>query len=113
TKCLQGPSGPLPSIDLFADRRRRTSMHRFLRRWPSPAMVVACIALAVALGGTSYAAFKLPKASVGTEQLKKASVGTAQLKENAVTSIKVKNGSLLKKDLKSGQLPAGPRGLPG
>ena len=29
-------------------------------RKPSPAMVVACIALFVALGGVSYAAFNLP-----------------------------------------------------
>jgi hypothetical protein len=41
-------------------------------------MVVACIALSVALGGTSVAAIQaLPKNSVGTKQLKR----------NAVTSI--------------------------
>jgi hypothetical protein len=43
---------------------------------PSPAMVVACIALAISLGGTSYAAMTLPRNSVGTSQLKR----------NAVTS---------------------------
>jgi hypothetical protein len=70
------------------------------------ANVVACIALFVALGGASYAAFKLPKNSVGTRQLKK----------SAVTSAKVKNGSLLAQDFKAGQLPAGktgPQGAPG
>ena len=64
---------------------------------------VAYLALAVALGGTSYAAVNLPKNSVGTKQLKK----------NAVTSPKVKNGSLLAADFKSGQLPAGAQGPQG
>ena len=40
-------------------------------RLPSPALVIACLALAVALGGTGYAAFKLPAGSVGTRELKK------------------------------------------
>ena len=63
---------------------------------PSPALVVSCVALAVALGGTGYAVTKLPKNSVG---------GT-QIKSNAVTSSKVKNGSLLAADFKSGELSA-------
>jgi hypothetical protein len=70
------------------------------------ANVVAFLALAVALGGTSYAAITLPRNSVGPKQLK----------ANAVTSAKVKNGSLLKKDFKAAQLPAGaqgPAGAPG
>jgi hypothetical protein len=63
---------------------------------PSPALVVSCVALAVALGGTGYAVTTLPKNSVG---------GT-QIKSNAVTSSKVKNGSLLAADFKSGELSA-------
>jgi hypothetical protein len=59
-------------------------MRHFRPRRPSPAMVVALISLLVALGGTGYAAFKLPGNSVGARQIKK----------NAVTSIKVKNHSL-------------------
>ena len=48
---------------------------RLLRRYlPSPAMVVACLALLVALGGTSYAAIKLPRNSVGNIQLKRGAV---------------------------------------
>ena len=78
---------------------------RFLRaRRPSPAMVVASIALLVALGGTSIAA-------VGNVPL--FSVGTPQLKSNAVISAKVKNRSLLAVDFKQGQLPRGPRGQRG
>lgn len=67
---------------------------------PSAPLVISCLALFVALGGTSYAVSKLPRNSVGT----------AQLKNNAVTSAKVKNGSLLAADFKAGQLPAGAKG---
>ncbi len=84
-----------------------------LRR-PSPAMVVACAALAVALGGTSYATvLQVPRASVGTAQLKTGAVTTKKLAPNAVTSAKVRNGSLLKADFGPGQLPAGPTGPQG
>ena len=69
----------------------------------SPAMIVACIALAAALGGVGYAAIKLPANSVGT----------LQLKANAVNSSKVRNGSLLNADFKAGQAPVGPTGPPG
>jgi len=58
------------------------------------ANVIASIALFVALGGTGYAAIKLPKNSVGAKQLKK----------NAVTTSKVKNGTLSLSDLKKGQV---------
>ena len=59
-------------------------------------MVIACLALGVALSGTSYA--KILALPVN-------SVGTPQLKANAVTSAKVKNHSLLAVDFKPGQLP--------
>jgi hypothetical protein len=71
---------------------------RYLRR-----NLVAYLALFVALGGTSYAAVKLPAKSVGTKQLK----------SNAVTSAKVKNKSLRAKDFAAGQLPVGERGPAG
>ncbi|MGA0123005.1 MAG: hypothetical protein ACO3KD_08405, partial [Gaiellales bacterium] len=72
-------------------------------RLPSPAMVVALIALFLALGGTGYAVTQLPKNSVGTKQLKR----------NAVTSAKVKDGSLTARDFKAGTLLTGPRGATG
>ena len=53
-------------------------------RRPSAALVVACLALAVALSGVGYAATALPRNSVGTKQLKR----------DAVTGPKVKNNSL-------------------
>jgi len=66
-----------------------------LRRFKlTPATVIACIALAVALGGTSYAAVTV-------------------LPRNSVTTIQVKDFSLLSRDFKRGQIPAGPRGPAG
>jgi hypothetical protein len=35
----------------------------------SPAMVIACVALAISLGGVSYAAARLPANSVGSKQI--------------------------------------------
>jgi hypothetical protein len=78
-------------------------MRRLLSCRPSPAMVVACIALMVALGGTGYAAIKLPRNSVGNKQLR----------ANAVTSGKVRNGSLTPKDFTPNALKRGPRGPQG
>jgi hypothetical protein len=57
-------------------------MTRFLSHLKSNA--IACLALFVALGGTSYAAFSLPANSVGTRQLR----------NGAVTNNKVANGSI-------------------
>ncbi len=58
------------------------------------ANVIATLALFIALGGASYAAFKLPKNSVGTKQLKKNAVTTAKLKKGAVTAAKLKPGTI-------------------
>jgi hypothetical protein len=69
-------------------------MRSLLHHRPSPALVVACIALAVALGGTSYAAITLPKNSVGTKQLKKNAVTSPKVKNNAITGADVLEGSL-------------------
>jgi hypothetical protein len=63
------------------------------RRLPSPALMVACLALLVALAGTGYAAIALPR--------------------NSVTTVQVKDFSLLARDFKRGQLPAGKQGPPG
>ena len=86
-------------------------MHSKLR--PTPAMVVAVVALVASLGGTSYAAATLAKNSVGTSQLRTSAVKSSDLAANAVSSSKVKNGSLLAADFKAGQLPAGPAGATG
>jgi len=77
------------------------SMTGYLRRHH-----VGVIALFIALGGTSYAAVKLPANSVGSKQIK----------NNAVRSSEVKNKSLKREDFAAGTLvpgPAGPRGATG
>jgi hypothetical protein len=66
---------------------------RRLRR-PSPALVISIVALIAALGGTSYAAFTLPKNSVGTKQLKKNAVTTKKIKNGAVTAKKINPAGL-------------------
>ena len=43
----------------------------FLRRRPSAALIVACVALFISLGGASYAAVTIPNNSVGAAQLKR------------------------------------------
>jgi hypothetical protein len=63
-------------------------------RRPSPALVVASLALLVALSGVGYAAV-VPRASVGTPQLKR----------NAVTSPKIKDATIRKADIQAGVLP--------
>ena len=87
---------------------------RKLWRRPSPAMVVACAALLVALSGTGMAAAtQLARNSVGTPQLKNSAVTNAKIKNNAVNSAKVAARSLLRSDFAPGQLPAGPVGPAG
>lgn len=86
-------------------------MRRLVRHRPSPAMIVAMVALFVALSGASYAA--LARNTVGTKQIKKNAVTAAKIKRNAVNSSKVKNGSLLATDFAAGQVPAGPAGPAG
>ena len=89
-------------------------MHRLLRHRPSPAMVVASIALIVALGGTSVAAVSaLAPSSVGPVQLKTGAVTNPKLRNNAVTGAKVHNRSLTAADFVAGSLPRGPAGPAG
>jgi hypothetical protein len=88
-------------------------MRKLLRR-PSPAMVVACLALLVALGGTSVAAVnQLGRNTVGPLQIRNAAVTNPKIRNNAVNSTKVAPRSLLRSDFAPGQLPAGPTGPQG
>ena len=89
-------------------------MHMLIKRRPSPSMVVACLALLVALTGTSFAAVQaLAPNSVGATQLKTGAVTNPKLKNNAVNGAKVANGSLTASDFKANSLPKGPTGATG
>jgi hypothetical protein len=109
---MSSTSATTPADDTTPAPRRR--------RRPSLGTVLGGAALFVALGGTSYAAVKLPAKSVGATQLKTSAVTSSKIASNAVTSAKIKDGSLVLKDFKAGQLPtgggagaAGPKGDPG
>jgi hypothetical protein len=100
---------------------------RILRHRPSPALVISCTALLIALTGTSIAAVEaVPNNSVGTAQLKNNAVTaakiasnavtaakipsnavtSAKIASNAVTSAKVQDGTLSAADFAAGVLPA-------
>jgi hypothetical protein len=77
-------------------------------RAPSPSMAVAMTALAISLGGTSYAAV-----TITGKNVRNSSLTGADIRNNTVTSGDVRNGSLLARDFKAGELPAGARGATG
>jgi hypothetical protein len=78
---------------------------RFLVKYrPSPAMVVACLALSVSLAGSGYAAITLPKNSVGAKQLKKNAVTRVKVRANAITSPKVARNTLTGADINEATL---------
>jgi len=65
-----------------------------LRRRPSAALLVSCVALFVSLGGASYAAVTIPNNSVGATQLKRNAVINSKLSKNAVTFKKITPNSV-------------------
>ena len=89
---------------------------KFRPRRPSPAMVVAVMALFVALASSSYAAL-----TVTGRNVKNSSLTGKDVRNNSLTGKDVKNlasgdvkdSSLLAKDFKKGQLPAGAQGIQG
>ncbi len=68
---------------------------------PSPAVLIACLALFVALGGPSYAAKQITG-----NQIKNNSVTGKDIKNNSLTGKDVKNKSIAAGDLKPGLLTA-------
>jgi len=84
-------------------------MIQLLRRRPSPALVVAGIALFVVLSGSAYAvSTQIPRQSVGTIQLRDNAVTSPKIRDSTITTSDVRNRSLLAEDFARGQLPAGP-----
>lgn len=64
-------------------------MSRLRLRVPSPAFVVAVVALILALGGTSYAAFQ-----IGTRNIRNGAVTNPKLAANSVGTGKIRNGAV-------------------
>jgi hypothetical protein len=71
-------------------------MRRIFSHRPSPAMIVALLALFIALGGVSYGV-----ATIGTGDIKNRAVTTKKLKNGAVTTKKLKNGAVTTKKLRN------------
>src|SRR5438876_5051538 len=67
-------------------------MDRLTRLRPSPAMVIACAALLIALGGVSYAAVSLPRNSVGTRQLRNRAVTKAKISRKTISALRGNRG---------------------
>ena len=68
-------------------------------RKPSASLVISCVSLFIAMGGTSYAVIHLPANSVNTRQIRNRAVNTAKLHANSVNGSRVRNGSLTNADL--------------
>src|SRR5512133_1733431 len=77
-------------------------MKRFQLALPSPAMIVALVALIVALAGSAYAAKK-----IGSRQLKRNAVTTKKIKNKAVTTAKLANGAVTTDKLSEGERSEG------
>jgi hypothetical protein len=73
---------------------------------------IGLLALFIALGGTSYAAAKLPRNSVGTAQLRKGAVTTAKLSSGALKQVG-KPGPAGPKGDTGAQGPQGVQGIQG
>jgi hypothetical protein len=75
------------------------------------ANVTATLALFIALGGSSYAALKLPRNSVGSKQIRSGAVTSRAVHDR---SIRLRDVSVAARtSLSGGQGPAGPVGPPG
>ena len=61
---------------------------------PSPAMVVAMVALFIALGGAGYAAVSIPRNSVGTSQLRNFAVTPVKIQNNAIKTNKLRDNAV-------------------
>jgi hypothetical protein len=63
--------------------------HRILRRRPSPALIISCVALFLSLGGVSYG-------------LATGSIGTREIKDGTIRSADVRNDELRGRDIRDG-----------
>jgi hypothetical protein len=69
-------------------------LHSLFSRRPSPALVIASLALFVSLGGVGYAAVTIPNNSVGSSQLKNSAVTNSKLHALSVGFGKIQFGAV-------------------
>ena len=94
---------------------------RLLARRPSPAMVVAVVAVVLSLTGGAVAATliksdDIARNAVKSKHIANGKVKNKDLKNNTIKTTKVRNGTLLAEDFAEGQLAGGeqgPQGLQG
>ena len=84
-----------------------------MRKHVTYANVVSTLCLFIVLGGGAFAATKLPKNSVTSNQIKNGSIKGTDIAKSSITSGNVKNGSLLATDFKTSSLPTALRGEQG
>jgi hypothetical protein len=93
-------------------------MSKAFRRRPSAALVIACLALFVALGGVGYAAAKINgssivKGTITAKQIKDRSLGSKDLSKRAVRALRSLRGPRGLRGLAGPQGPAGAAGAAG
>ena len=76
--------------------KRGSSVRRILRRKPSPAMLIALIALFVSMGGVSYG---LATGSVDSRELKNNSIRSKDIRNSQVRSGDIRDGSVAGRDV--------------
>jgi hypothetical protein len=74
-------------------------MKRLLSKRPSPALIVALLALFVALGGSSYAAVK-----IGARDIQRGAVGTRAIANNSIRSGDIRNATVSGADVRDDSL---------
>lgn len=70
-------------------------------RKPSPALVIACLALFVSLGGVGYAA---ATGSIGSREIRNNSVRGKDVRNNSLSGRDIANASLSGSDIRNGRL---------
>jgi hypothetical protein len=72
-----------------------------LNRLPSPALVIACVALFVSLGGVSYG---LATGSIDSRELKNNAVSSGDMRNNTIRSKDVRNNTLRTFDIRNNEV---------
>ena len=72
-------------------------MKRILRRRPSPALIISCIALFVAMGGVSYG---LATGSVDSREIKDGTIRSKDMGSSSITAREIRRRSLDGTDIK-------------